>query len=57
MDGPIVHETRLNENRFRNETENQSFDSDSETETQGCARFDSDTDTRHFGIAIPDRFR
>ena len=33
------------------------FDSDTDTENQGCAKFDSDTDTRHFGIAIPDRFR
>ena len=29
------------------------FDTETDTETQGCAKFDSDTDTRHFGIAIP----
>ena len=55
--GFMVHETRLKDNRFRNETETHSFDTDTDTGTQGCARFDTDTDTRPSGIAIPDRFR
>ena len=30
---------------------------DFDTETQVCAKFNTDSDSRHFGIAIPDLFR
>ena len=35
-------------------TKNINIYTETDTETQGCAKFDSDTDTRHFGMAIPD---